>query len=133
MTNIINNLLNEYNIESISFAAIPAGGLVYVVDDAAYIIINKHLSKAKALFVLMHEIGHVALGILPLSPADQTLSSDEILVHLWAIEKLSTYLSLEEIEVLKSAFQESDCSGYQMIENIFNQKQINLNFFKDLV
>lgn len=131
MKQLVNMLLNRFCVESVSFANIDAGGLVYLENKSAHIVLNANLSKPKALFALIHEVGHLALDILPDTPCNNVSPSDELLVHQWAIQQLDKILTLEDAKRLYNSFLVSDKHGYQMVEKLFTKNKINFDIFEE--
>lgn len=131
MKNMIISLLLKYQINSITFFDIPSGGLIYLDDSKAHIILNINLSRSKALFALLHEVGHLALQILPSSPVDKYSPEDEFKINNWVIDQISDFFSFEDVCKLKEKFKDSEHSGYQFVEELFDSNNISLNIFEE--
>lgn len=122
----IKGLCKRLNVASVSYAPLKAGALVYEDGELFHIVINSALTNAKRTFALLHELGHLALGIIHKDPVGSHSINEELEVNLWAIDVFSELSPGINKHQLQSAFQNSEQTGYKEVED--QTKILNVKF-----
>ena len=125
----IDELRKSLNVASVSFAPLKAGALVYEDGKSFHIVLNSQLSDAKRLFALLHEMGHLALGILHKNPVENHSMDEELEVNLWAINAFTEMYPTLNKDQLQFAFQDGEQAGYEEVEKQANSLKFKIEDF----
>ncbi len=122
----IKELCKSLNVVSVSLAPLKAGALVYEDCNSFHIVLSSQLSEPKRLFALLHELGHLALGIIHKDPADNHNIDEELKVNLWAINVFNELYPETNKNQLRQAFRISEHAGYESVEKSFTHLNIEI-------
>ncbi len=122
----ISILCKSLNVASVSYAPLKSGALVFGEGTSFHIILNNQLSDAKSTFALLHELGHLALGIIHQDPIANHCTEQELKVNYWAINAFSKLYPRISKDHLKRAFQRSEHDGYEEVERLVKKFNVKI-------
>jgi len=123
---ILSDIFKAYNVRKTDYtdsANFSCNTLVYREGNGYYIVVKRGLPEEVEFFSLVHEVGHIAMGHLFLSPFQKRSKKTEMEINLWALDFIKPYISDPFYQILHSLFKRSENEAF-----FYLKKELKNNF-----